>query len=254
MTGFLYRLAERAMGTAQPLRKVSSTLFAPTLTEEVSRPADTMAAATVEVTPSTPVQTVAEPVRPGRNRAQTDSVKSTQRREAAITGGQLAVDPAMTAHSQAVLENPTVLEKPGQTLISQPAGTRPPILVPGAGQSPATEAPARSGRPGQAHLKMDAEPPEPLRPLPTLSASIEPLLPPAPPARQPFRATASASTANRGSLSVGMIEETTEVHVSIGRIEVTAVHESAPSKPAAPRRNGPMSLDEYLAKRHGGRS
>ena len=54
MTGFLYRLAERAMGTAQPLRKVSSTLFAPTLTEEVSRPADTMAAATVEVAPSTP--------------------------------------------------------------------------------------------------------------------------------------------------------------------------------------------------------
>ena len=121
MTGFLYRLAERAMGTAQPLRKVSSTLFAPTLTEEVSRPADTMAAATVEVTPSTPVQTVAEPVQPGRNRAQTVSMKSAQRRETATTGGETAVDPAVTAHSQAVLENPTVLQQTWPNLY-QPAG------------------------------------------------------------------------------------------------------------------------------------
>ena len=251
MTGFLYRLAKRAMGTAQPLRKVSSPLFAPMLAEEVPRPADTMAASKVE--PSTPVQ----PVHPGQNRAQTGSVQSAQRREAATTGGQAASDPAVTAHSQAVLENPTVLHKPGQTFISQPAGTRPPILVPsvpGAGQSPATEAPTRSGRPGQAHLGMDAESPEPLRPLPTLSARIEPLLPLAPPARQPFRGPASASTANQGSRPGGMVEETTEVHVSIGRIEVTAVHQPAPSKPATPRRNAPMSLDEYLARHHGGRS
>jgi hypothetical protein len=253
MTGFLYRLAERAMGTAQPLRKVSSTLFAPTLAEEVSRPADTMAAATVEVTPSTPVQ----PVQPGQNRAQTGSVQSAQRREAATAGGETAVDPAVTAHSQAVLENPTVLQHPGQTYISQPANTRPPMLVPsvpGAGQNPAAATTIQSGWPVRAHLKMDAEPPESLRPLPTLAASIEPLLPLVPPARQPFRGTASASTANQGSLPAGMVEETTEVHVSIGRIEVTAVHEPAPSKPAAPRRNAPMSLDEYLARRHGGRS
>ena len=120
MTGFLYRLAERAMGTAQPLRKVSSTLFAPTLAEEVSRPADTMAAATVEVAPSTPVQ-MGEPVQPGRNRAQTGSVQSAQRREAATAGGETAVDPAVTAHSQAVLENPTVLQQPWPNL-HQPAG------------------------------------------------------------------------------------------------------------------------------------
>ena len=82
-------------------------------------------------------------------------------------------------------------------------------------------------------------------------ARIEPLLPPTQPVRAP---TASASIDNQGRLSAGSIEETTEVHIIIGRIEVTAVHEPAPAKPAAARRNAPMSLDDYLAKRHGGRT
>ena len=56
-------------------------------------------------------------------------------------------------------------------------------------------------------------------------------------------------TANRSS----SVEETTEVHVSIGRIEVTAVHEAAPQKSGGPRRPAPMSLDQYLAKRRSGR-
>ncbi|MEN8176187.1 MAG: hypothetical protein ABFS23_10515 [Pseudomonadota bacterium] len=44
---------------------------------------------------------------------------------------------------------------------------------------------------------------------------------------------------------------TGEVHVHIGRIEVTALQESAPSSQQAPRSRGrkPMSLDEYLARR-----
>jgi hypothetical protein len=43
--------------------------------------------------------------------------------------------------------------------------------------------------------------------------------------------------------------EPSEVHVHIGRIEVSAVHEAAPARrPPAPR-PPPMSLDAYLAKR-----
>lgn len=49
-------------------------------------------------------------------------------------------------------------------------------------------------------------------------------------------------------------EETTEVHVTIGRIEVTAVQEAPAQRPAPRRRNAPMSLDEYIARRQGGRS
>lgn len=50
------------------------------------------------------------------------------------------------------------------------------------------------------------------------------------------------------------VEETTEVHVSIGRIDVTAVYESSQDqqeKKAQSQRPSPMSLDEYLARRHG---
>ncbi|MEO6421289.1 MAG: hypothetical protein ABIR84_01010 [Candidatus Nitrotoga sp.] len=47
----------------------------------------------------------------------------------------------------------------------------------------------------------------------------------------------------------GQVEEITEVHVSIGRIEVTAVHEALPPKRQAPAPAKPLSLDEYLARR-----
>jgi hypothetical protein len=50
------------------------------------------------------------------------------------------------------------------------------------------------------------------------------------------------------------VEETTEVHVSIGRIEVTAVHEAPPPKRAPARSQRALSLEEYLARRKAGRS
>ena len=46
----------------------------------------------------------------------------------------------------------------------------------------------------------------------------------------------------------------TEVHVSIGRIEVTAWPTPAPAKRAAPSRGKTMSLDEYLRQRQQGRT
>lgn len=53
----------------------------------------------------------------------------------------------------------------------------------------------------------------------------------------------------RGAARQSQVEETTEVHVSIGRIEVTAVHETPPPKRQAPVTAKPMTLDEYLARR-----
>lgn len=46
-------------------------------------------------------------------------------------------------------------------------------------------------------------------------------------------------------------DETTEVHVHIGRIEVTAIPETPPSPARQKKKPGPMSLNEYLAKRQG---
>ena len=41
------------------------------------------------------------------------------------------------------------------------------------------------------------------------------------------------------------------VQVTIGRIEVTALVQAAPSKRAAPARKPTLSLDDYLTRRHG---
>ena len=85
----------------------------------------------------------------------------------------------------------------------------------------------------------------------TDSAVPQPLL--------PLKNTAHSSALNagavaqrggpRGSAWQSQIEETTEVHVSIGRIEVTAVHEAPPPKRQTPATAKPMTLDEYLARR-----
>jgi hypothetical protein len=91
---------------------------------------------------------------------------------------------------------------------------------------------------------------EPAR-VPTLPPLIQPatrfVQPPAfaPPA-------GSARPANSRRHSTG--SDATEVHVSIGRIEVTAVHEaSPPPRRAAPARKS-IPLNEYLAQRQRGRS
>ncbi|MDB6144187.1 MAG: hypothetical protein JWP80_3231 [Pseudomonas sp.] len=45
-----------------------------------------------------------------------------------------------------------------------------------------------------------------------------------------------------------------EIHVHIGRIEVTAIREPAPAKPGARKPQPTLSLDDYLAKRRGQQS
>jgi len=79
-----------------------------------------------------------------------------------------------------------------------------------------------------------------------------PLVPPAtrfvlPPTFAPAPSAGSARTASAHRHSAG--SDATEVHVSIGRIEVTAVHEASPP----PRRAVPVKpslpLNEYLARR-----
>lgn len=65
-----------------------------------------------------------------------------------------------------------------------------------------------------------------------------------------LNASAAAQRVGHGGYGrQGQADEITEVHVSIGRIEVTAVHESPPPKRQAPTPAKPLSLDEYLARR-----
>ena len=80
---------------------------------------------------------------------------------------------------------------------------------------------------------------------------VPPLLPP-----QQGPGTALLKGASRAQSATWRtpVEETTEVHVSIGRIEVTAVHEVPQPKRAPARSQRALSLEEYLARRKAGRS
>ncbi|MCT0198351.1 hypothetical protein KQ313_01435 [Synechococcus sp. CS-1325] len=82
---------------------------------------------------------------------------------------------------------------------------------------------------------------------------VVPLLPIPADAPHALRASAMADPAAvRQPGSQGRVEETTEVHVSIGRIEVTAVQEAPMPKRPAQERPGPITLEHYLAGRRGG--
>ena len=92
-------------------------------------------------------------------------------------------------------------------------------------------------------------------PYPTLSDSDSSTPPPLFPLQNMAHPSALNSGAfaqsgdPRGAAWQSQVEETTEVHVSIGRIEITAVHETPPPKRQVPAAAKPMTLDEYLARR-----
>jgi len=52
-------------------------------------------------------------------------------------------------------------------------------------------------------------------------------------------------------LGRGPPESDTEVHVNIGRIEITAVHEAPAARPRPKPADRLMSLEQYLARRDG---
>ena len=66
---------------------------------------------------------------------------------------------------------------------------------------------------------------------------------PQPPSSVPFNTIRAWENRNTDE------PETTEVHVHIGRIEVTAVHEDPPQRTKPVEGRKPMSLDQYLARR-----
>jgi hypothetical protein len=131
-------------------------------------------------------------------------------------------------------EAPDDLDRPLRRPADSPIGAIPDPIVPAAAHS-AEAAPAA-----------DDEASAPLR-------RIQPLLP----AQQGLNGAAlfRGASAAPGAAWRASVEETTEVHVSIGRIEVTAVQEAAPTPKRAPARGQrALSLEEYLARRKAGRS
>ena len=60
--------------------------------------------------------------------------------------------------------------------------------------------------------------------------------------------------ASRESQQAAATESAPEIHITIGRLEVNPPTRPAPLPPPRPRGPAPLSLSDYLARRHGGRS
>jgi len=60
--------------------------------------------------------------------------------------------------------------------------------------------------------------------------------------------------ASRESQQPAATESAPEIHITIGRLEVNPPARPAPLPPPRPRGPAPLSLSDYLARRHGGRS
>jgi hypothetical protein len=256
MTGFLQRLAQWANGSARTVRTASGARFAPE-PHGHSAPMPEDAPAPEARTPFEPAgSTTGTPpgAGPGRFPDPVFAPGDTRRPQAAETPrrGQTGATASAPAPLQATAEEAAAATSPARA-----THAKTPMPTPG---TPDTAGETRRGRRANPATRT------PVTPRPDATASttpstteppawtqVEPLLAPAIRVRWPASTAQPPQTQRPGHGS--RVEETTEVHVSIGRIELTAIHEpAAPAQRPAARRKAPVSLDEYLARRQGGRS
>jgi hypothetical protein len=245
MSGFLHRLAAQALGQTTPVRSAARlpysepAPFAATLTDFDERSAGLPehqttavghpAARNPGVIPGfgdeTPDVRAADPP-PVREPASHRSIPT-----------QAAVNQSRHPAPAALVERRTDAEPSGETAGELRPGGEMDIAShtrgPGEGWPDAAPQTAIRSRRGLPQIRRPTQPSPLLKPAPATIVREQRLAP------QP------------ASERTGKVAETTEVHVSIGRIEVTAVHEATPPRRPAPRATQPTSLTEYLARRGG---
>lgn len=160
---------------------------------------------------------------------------------AAQRPGEAPPAPAVQAEESSPVQQPRL---PEPLLAEQPLNLF--IHVPNSPGVPVQEtaAPPTESHPAvsrhEAPTRADATPPSPTTPrLPPLLAPMAPATAP-----QPRVAPPQAEPVPR---------QPDEVHIHIGRIEVTAIQETAPARREARKGPPPLSLDDYLARRNGDR-
>jgi hypothetical protein len=218
VSGFLRNLSARALGQSAPVQSAARLPFA-ALPATLEAPASDRTSSPLA---ATPVASVAAP---------TNAVDRTARHEPGIARGMpspLVPHPHDDAGNEGAGDEPFPMRTMRAPADADPVVS--PVTRPAAFESAESVAPTRE------------PPPPPL--VPTAARFIPPpILAPVPASVPPAR-SAKLAGAHRQSTP-----ETTEVHVSIGRIELTAVHDAppparrpAPAKPSLP-------LHEYLARR-----
>ena len=255
MSGLLRRLAGQALNGGGPA--IHSQARMPYLAplEFASSQASQPMMATVQPAASAPVAGPPLHAAPPPNAGHAGPVS------AVLPSADASQPNAVPAPMGQVQENPPA-EVVGPSARFAPARPMPPDLMPAdTGQFPppipgnpdrqseAAPMPAGQSQTGVSQSGplpfADGQFASPRLPAPLLAASRPPL--PAESARPASPPPGSPQTARANPA------EPNEVHVHIGRIEVTAVHESQPPKrAAAPPRRQPLSVEDYLAQRRGG--
>ncbi|BBJ23436.1 hypothetical protein [Candidatus Nitrotoga sp. AM1P] len=247
MSGFLHRLAAQAMGRTNTLRSAVRTPYAvpfsPVSTVEPDRRGPTLDTAGSERQHrgNSGVKHV------GDRDEERDAMSSPEQHHA-NTAREIGTQPgdnevASSSPEVLVVQSDTVYTKPDRPsgLSSSPKAM---LQQSGKEKTVASEPPVLAEG-------IEARLPESNSTVPTDNNYPSPLLP----LKQATRSSALNTNvaAQRGEHSgasrQSQVDEITEVHVSIGRIEVTAVHESPAPKRQAPAAAKPLSLDEYLARR-----
>ncbi len=240
MNGFLHRLAAQTMGSANTLRSAARTPYAPPFSP-VNRVEPDRQVAALDTAGN-------EQQNMGNNGAERDPVPSQEQHHVDIHAeiGAQPRDNEGTPSSPEILvvksdtgfhikpDRPSGLSSSAKAMLRQPN-----IEKSVAGEPPVSADGIEIHILGNESTTLtESNYPSPLLPLKD--------------AARPSALSASA-VAQRGEHSgsgrQSQVDEITEVHVSIGRIEVTAVHESTPPKRQAPTPAKPLPLDEYLARR-----
>ena len=244
MTGLLHRLAARANGSTSSVRSDARLPFAAAGLQET---APTLAAQAPQTEPMPLLQPAAPTsARPAQAAAAPAAVPSTptppsrlqQAPWQAPTPAPSAAPPAQPVPLHSGLEplaNDAPARPPATHAIraqQEAAASLAKPLVPAAW--PVEEAASAQSQPSQ-----PPRDPAPLLPVHTATPLSAMPASPAPYARAATWAGSGPSTPR----------EDTEVHIHIGRIDITAVHEAPKAKPRAREPAQPVSLQAYLAKR-----
>jgi hypothetical protein len=247
MSSFLHRLAAQAMGRTNTLRSAVRTPYAAPLSP-VSRVEPDRQGPTLD-TAGNERQHIgnsgAEYV--GDRGVERESMSSPEQHHA-NTAREIGAQPG---DNEVTPSSPEVLVVQSDTVYTKPDRSSGLSSSPKAMLQQSSKEKMVASEPRVLAEGIETRLPESNSPAPTDNNYPSPLLP----LKQATRPSALNTNvaAQRGEHSgasrQNQVDEITEVHVSIGRIEVTAVHESPPPKRQASAAAKPLSLDEYLARR-----
>jgi hypothetical protein len=235
--------------------------------QALGQPSPVRAAAALPFAPAPPLLDAAAPVLPPAQAAPIDAASAPRAHRLGVEEAPLPVPPS-TLHARRIdieagtagTPSATPASSSAPALVALPDLGPPPVRpLPGSGNGAAGTTP-----PPQAIVRPDT-PSGPLAGPEALMAETEPVveaarIPPLLPTRTPPRAASfglgrskQPESAETGLRRQPHSPDITEVQVSIGRIEVSAVHDAPAARWPATRGSKPVPLDQYLARRRPGR-